>query len=464
MNESREQFTKAAKDWLCESCCVDIRYVAEVAWGGHKLIHSLVNFYPWVSGNPSLFEFQIDAADLVLGQRILVNSALPETLRVLEEALSGEVSIGDNTFSIKTSNGTSFVRENPTNEWTNQLRSMVIAGDSNLIQLSPTVDDELRRASIPFDGLVDAVSWLGIPNFRHDPKRSIRIIVNAPAEIIINESRLFSGELKLVVNVHDSVDLGTVGLALIGYPPKGVSMRRQISGDIKWKNPDEQHRVRGEALIPLPQIGSVLIALSIGSTYVQRQYFVDPATSMNIRYIAVQQFDRELRRVQSQLSTNDSRSFEKAVASLLFMSGFASMLPLESDGPDIITVTPGGQLVLVECTVKTTDGQAKIGNLVSRREALSGTFKLGGHNAPVLTVLVCQSPRVQIAMTDVEFAKHDVLLLASEDLAQHLASIKNFVDPDEICVRGRAKLERLRAAMELSASGSGFDDGNLQLL
>lgn len=441
------QFSKAAREWLCESYHVEFRYVAEIIRSDLKIVHASVQFYPWMEKDPKPFTFHIEAGDLAIGQQVLVGSVLPETLRALDDTLTGQIDIAGRKMILPTNGQFHYLKERTVNEWANQLRLTLTAINQPLLEVSPTLDDDLRQAKIPFDGYTDVVNWLGLPDFRNSSvRRSVTVMVNAPAQIAIGECRLSNNELKLAIDVQKSVDIDSVGVAIIGYPLAGVVSRKQVRDIIDWSSEEINGRFRGSGTIKLPNIDTAFVALSIGKTYVQRHWFIDPARSRNTRYVVAQQFDQNLQKVQAKLNANDGRSFEKAVSALLFMSGFAPLLPLEDDGPDVIAVTPGGQVALIECTLKTTDAMTKIGNLVSRREALRRTFEEGGSSIPLMAVLVCQSPRSQITASDEDLAKHDVLLLSKEDLDQHLLSIRNPTEPDVMYSRGRERLDALRAA------------------
>ena len=336
---------------------------------------------------------------------------------------------------------------------------MIVSG-SGSVQFTPppTLDDALRRAVVPFDGYADLMQWFALNEFIHPSGRpSIAVAVHPPAKIEFPASRLSNGKLTLAVEVTNAIDDRTISVAAMGHPPSGVSLRKQIREDMTWAQVPDESRVRGTGTIELPNAQAALVALSIGNTFVQRQWFNDPTLSKNIRYAAAQEFDHDLTKIKERLHSTDSRSFEKAVAALVFMSGFAPLLPLEDEGPDIVGVTPGGQVALIECTVKTTDAIKKIGNLVARREALREAFVRGRHFNSILAVLVCQQPRSAIHASDVELARHDVLLITREGLDRQALRVQNPVDADQLCNDGNELLLRLkeRNSMLIGQSSQG---------
>ena len=187
---------------------------------------------------------------------------------------------------------------------------------------------------------------------------------------------------------------------------------------------------------------SALAMLMIGASTVRRQWFPDPAKARNNRFMAVQHFDTDLRKIRSAaLESPESAKFEQGVAALLFLLGFSPVLQLETDSPDIIVTTPGGQLVLVECTTKISDFSAKLGKLVDRRGSLSKALAGAGHPPEILAALICRSPRDQIAAHEDELRLHRVLLLTREDLQNSFDRVRHPEDPDKIVTSAKAKLE-----------------------
>jgi hypothetical protein len=270
---------------------------------------------------------------------------------------------------------------------------------------------------------------------------------------MITESVLKEEELTVVIDIMPAVAKSVLTVAVVGSPPAGISLRKQLRDDIVWAMHPDSNRLRGSCVVGLPRAYMALVVLSIGNTSVQRQWFSDPSLSRNVRFAATQEFDRDLAKIKSRLSTTDSRAFEKAVAALMFLSGFSTLLPPEDDGPAIIGVTPTGRVVLVECTTKATDAMSKIGNLVLRREALRATFATGSHSNSLMAALVCQTPRSHMHISAKELAQHGVLLLTHEDLIQQLVRVQNPVDADELYSQGLGRLQGLLSFPEAASFG-----------
>lgn len=195
--------------------------------------------------------------------------------------------------------------------------------------------------------------------------------------------------------------------------------------------------------IALAQADDVLVMLQIEESNVRRQWFIDPARARNNRLLAVQHFDKELRMLKhAVLESADPTKFEHGVAGLLFLLGFTPSVQLETDAPDLVVTTPGGKLVIVECTTRIADFASKIGKLVDRRGSLSKYLSANGHPATLVAVLVCRLPRDQIAALADEPRAHNVILLAGEDIQGGLDRVRSPTDPDAMLETAIARLDR----------------------
>jgi len=243
-----------------------------------------------------------------------------------------------------------------------------------------------------------------------------------------------------------AISSDSIRIAAIGYPQLGVSLRKQMASNFQWKCDQATNRTTGVGRTELPNAYSALVALSVGESVVARQWLRDPTQSKNDRYVAAHAFDSELKILKSRLLDADSKSFEKAVATIFFLNGFAPLLPTNTGGPDIICMTPGGQVVLVECTMKTSDVMTKVGKLVDRREALKDAFQKGRHGNSVTALLVCQAPRARVSATPEELARRGVLLVCAEELNARFDGVQVQGFPDVIVDAMNADLANLNAA------------------
>lgn len=171
--------------------------------------------------------------------------------------------------------------------------------------------------------------------------------------------------------------------------------------------------------------------LMIGPDTVRRHWFLDPNKAANHRLVAVQEFDKDLRMIKQGLfDVPDGAKFEKAVAALGFLLGFAPMMQLETDSPDLVLATPRGRLAIVECTTRVADVVAKVGKLVARRGALARSLQASSYPSDLAVALVCRLPREQIVAHSDFIQSSGVILVAAEELNEALTRVRFRSDPD----------------------------------
>jgi len=447
-------FSAEAKEWLTDRYTVDIRYIAQATGHGNVLINGSMLFYAWMQEglDHNDFEFEIVVGDLIVGQKILTNASLADLRKCIDNAIGGEIVVGTKIMKLPGTAPPHYLRSEPFDEWNNTLRIRISSmgvdttAQRQAVLPNPLLDNKFRKARIPFDGLRDALRWLALPEATaNDWRPSLDLMIYPPVALNTNESKFTNGKLSLVIELAEEAKTRNVGVSVAGSPHVGVSLRKQIGGDIDWPEHAKQSKRIGVAEIEVKNAHSAFVTLSYGSNYAQRHWLGDPSASKKIRYPAAQTFDSELRKIRKMLQSNDSPSFEKAVAAIFFLSGFAPFLPVEQEGPDIICITPGGQIIMVECTTKTTDAQSKIGNLVLRRNQLLENLRKGRHSNTVIAVLAVKCARADILETDGDLAQHDVLLWAKENLQAGLSAVQNRVDPDEIASAMSATINALKA-------------------
>jgi hypothetical protein len=193
----------------------------------------------------------------------------------------------------------------------------------------------------------------------------------------------------------------------------------------------------------MEEADSVLVMLMIGSSTVRRQWLVDSQKARNQRLAATLHFDKDLKMVRrALLEANDSATFERGAASILFLLGFSPAIQLETDAPDLIVATPAGRLAVVECTTRIADFQAKVGKLVDRRASLEKHLTATGHvGFPPVAALICRLPKDQIAALVDDIRAHKVILVTGEDIEASLNQMRFPNNPDKMLADKLAELE-----------------------
>ncbi|MBU1624824.1 MAG: hypothetical protein KJ850_07220 [Gammaproteobacteria bacterium] len=434
-NPYKSQFISAAEDWVCNSSSLDIRYVAIKVGEKTNLLAASIGVSPVP---PKLdMSFSLATEGVFAGQIQESGKSKKEILELLMKAAQGKIDANGLTFELLEDGELGYHSELIWGDkWFSELELQVIGGRNNSFAYSHVdsskIDDALRQATPPFDGLADLVGWLGLKTpVQTSSAPSINLAVMPPVDYDFRACKLEKDLLSLKLLSHPEFDLGKLNFAVRTVPGDGIQSRRQIASDFKWKLSRKGVR-EGKTKIRLKNADSALTMLVIGNTTVRRQWFIDQAKSGNNRLVTVQLFDKELRMVRNALfESSDATRFEMGVASLFFLMGFSSVVQLESDSPDVVVATPSGRLVLVECTTRIADFSLKLGKLVDRKRMLIKQLSDSQSPSTVDGVLVCGVPRDQIAIREEELQKHQIALISKDELYSSLDRVRFHIDPDK---------------------------------
>lgn len=435
-------FLNAAKDWVCNSYSIDMRYFAGKNGDNLQLWEALIMLTPLPSSQDTSFQFETNP--FYAGQSQLSGIPKKTLLQILERAAEGQINVYGHSFNLSNEQPYNYYSEMANSgRWFSDLHLKVASNQPpflTAIDIS-SIENALRRYKLPFDGLADISRWLGL----NDPQRSfvpsINIRVGPPVDLIFPESNLADDRLSLTLHAHPNFNVDQAYLAVSAIPGKALESRKQIGTNINWKRVQNGRRV-GIAQIHIEQADSVLTMLMIGNTTVRRHWFLDSAKARNSRLIAVQHFDKDIRMIKQAILENatDSGRFEKGIAALLFLLGFTPSLQMETDSPDLVVTTPAGKLVIVECTTRIADFSAKLGRLVDRRGSLSKALQASNHYSRVDAALVCALPKDQIATHTDELKNHQIILISKEDLVAAFDRLRFPNDPDEMLDQAVAQL------------------------
>lgn len=379
--------------------------------------------------------FSISTPDLVAGLH-QASVTKEQAIAILKNATVGRLEVDKQTLGLALSEDLDIYSEmTHRDRWFSPLHLRVAARHASGpgATLVAALDVALRRADLPFDGTEDLSKTLGLgADFTGARAPAISLNILPPVDLELASTSLSDNLLTATIHAHSNLDLSEIGLALRAAPGEGLAARRQIGTMIEWGDPVGLLRV-GKARVSMPNADSVLAMLTLGNFTVRRHWVIDPPKVRNARYLALAQFDADLRKIREALfESADSRKFEPAVGALLHMLGFAAAAPLETEAPDLVVATPSGQLVLVECTLKIADFATKVGKLVERRAALSKALAAANLPASVVAALVCRLPRDEIAASAKDLRNFNVLLFSEEDLISFLLKARFLSDPDAL--------------------------------
>lgn len=452
MTESdiRQAFKDGAAGWICDGYSVKVSYVGRKVEGQHAERAELWGAMVAVSGEPARegIDFEIYIDETIFGYTEYRVESRGELEKFLQSAAIGILGVRGQSYWLaddpkNAGIGPAAKRFEILSERDTWFSPLHYRARADFQAPFPTrsvyaLDTALRRADPPFDGLADVAQSLGVNVAAALVEPTISISVFPPADLLFESCQLSNNVLTLVIYAHPNLDTSGVDVSVRAVPGKNMRFRHRVSDKFTWT--DGAGRKTGTATVDLEDANSALVMLVVGKHTVRRQWFLDPAKAPNLRLVAMNTFDKDLKKLKFALfDTDQSRQFEQAVGGLLFMLGFIPAAPTESEAPDLIVMTPGGRLVLVECTFKVSDIESKLGKLVDRREALKNAIRSSSHLTDPVAVLVCRVPKENIVHADAA-KSYDVLLLTGESIQEGLARTHLPNDPDQMIAQALAAL------------------------
>lgn len=435
-------FADAADAWVCDGYWLDFRYIASKVDRCYDLWDASLSLTP-LPPEKNL-SFRIDTAGYCIGQMQRAEDDKGQLISLLDDAIAGKIGLLELPMIFRGDQPLDFYSEiTHRDRWFSALHLLVSGGNRpqpSAMELA-VVDNALRLAEPPFDGLMDVAAWLGLGapgGSMSQPRMEIR--VGPPVDLIFERCSVSNDTLHLTLHAHPGLDPSQVKISYRAVPGNALAARQHATKDLVWGEVRNGRR-EGVAKVKLDNADSVLVMLMLGASTVRRQWFLDPQKARNYRLLATQYFDRDLKMVRNAVfESTDSSKFEHGISSLMFLLGFSPAVQIETDAPDLIAMTPGGKLVVVECTTRVADFASKIGKLVDRRGALSKFLETSGHKYNVISVLVCRLPRDQIAAQADELRARNTILISGEDIAAAFDRLRFPNDPDAMLDAAIARL------------------------
>lgn len=428
-------FFAAVEKWLCDGHSLHVRYLAIKHGDELQILSALIAAIPAAANADR--NFQIVAGNLYAGQIELASQSVADMLEYFNNACAGKISVHGLSLTLKVPAKIEYYSEvRAPDTWYSVLNLQVLGEQVSLPSYQDFADYEnlLRVTSPPFDGITDLVGWLSLADPRYSNRAPyIDLRVGAPVDLLFDDSSLRQDKLVLNFKAMQGFDISKVDVAIRTVPGEGIG-RRLISEQMRWQEARDGYKY-GFLEITQKNAVQILVMLSLNKNTVRRHWFVDPAKSRNVKLASFQAYDTGLPKLRDALlktPEKDSRGFEKAINSLLYLLGFSSAQSIDAEAPDIVAVSPSGRVLIVECTVKTSDTATKIGKLVDRRGVLEKRLKEAELSVSVVALLVCATPRDQISYDQTQLKKQKVVVFAKENIEEALTRLNRDLDPDAL--------------------------------
>lgn len=428
-----EEFLRASKDWIVDGGSLVVRYIARTSNG--RIVDASLTLGPRKITRPR--DFSVKAGPLIAGQKTFRSLSKDDGLGHVDSAIHGHIQLAGLRLELTGVHPHSAYSEMlQRDRWAGGLHLQISGQSWN--EASPAmeslhIDNELRAAKTPFDGINDLCSWLALRDTRVNAQSpAINIRIGMPIDAIFEESRLSNDVLTVGFIAQKNCDLSRLTISTRTFPGEGLKARARTRPSIAWL-PETDDFKRGVQTLNVRKAESVLLMVSYAGQLVRRQWFIDPDKATNRRLLVLQAFDKDLKQLkQGLLETTDAARFERAVIGLLFLLGFNSSPVLETQAPDVVVFTPAGSIAIVECTTKIADFGSKIGKLVDRRNALMSQLEASGNSTRVLSVLISSQPKAQVAAEAERLSALQVVLLTREDIIGGLERVRIPENPESV--------------------------------
>jgi hypothetical protein len=441
-------FNRVFDSWKGGTVQVDIRFLSILVDGVWMLLHADIKLLPLACEIPA--SDIITTSELKVGQiRSSIDSAELDVL--IENARRGELTILDTTMALSPKGGVYTYAPFTLNEPDFGVAQLEVRTNNN-VMLSHQFDyvrtnAELRCNPVPFDGMMDLLSFFGLGTNGHLPQQpTLSVLLHPPADIVVNSCGLEENRLKLKIIKRQNYTPEQVAVGIRQYPNANTSRRKQIGGLFTWTPSELQGFDSGHLEIDVEDCATAQIILSLDGFTVRRLVVLDPHKSLNTRLTDYRYLDPNLTQLNKFLfSPKDSRQLEVGTAALLHLLGASSLNPPGNDTPDVIVETPSKKLALVECTTKVESIREKVGKLVGRRDGLIAAESRYGISRDVMAILLVNQPASSIVDEQEFLSNHQIVLLTVEDISLMLSTIEFPPDLDKFYLE---KLESLRSSQK----------------
>lgn len=194
-----------------------------------------------------------------------------------------------------------------------------------------------------------------------------------------------------------------------------------------WVNEDQVQIARMTLDVPA---AAVINCTAIYDGIAQGYYWlVDPENSQNPRRAAYEVFDPKLESLSATIENasargQDARQLEPAVAVLLWLLGFSIAhlaLPRVRDAADVLAITPGGHLAIIECTTGLLKAENKLALLHARTEAVRRNLAASNNTyRRVLSAIVTTRPSNDVKVDMAAAEQLGILVLTRETIKELL--------------------------------------------
>lgn len=437
-----------------------VEWVSIVAVGvksadGLKLISGRVNLLRAGADLEHPPDLQVET-EHILGRRQLVACSGDAVRQRVDNAISGRLTFDRpvSTFELRTVNLNPFPIRPFGITADIRLPTCRITGDNRFAALQPvggleTADWELRANDPPYHGLDDLMSAIGLPmSNAMENLGQLEVMIVPPAIILSDCGAIRNRMAEVFVWGSPSLRVEDLSVSVKAFPGAGAV---NIARPLHYQGIARLENRAYDTMKFVGDVGddvAVRVFLTIKGLAVNQLWIDDPSQRLHASLVAAEVFDKELGALDQYLlrGRNDqAERFEWAVGTLLYLLGFRILrlgkgTPIE-DGPDLLAITPGGHVAVVECTLGHPDNKDKVAKVLQRsaraREELN---KTGFPASKVLPVVATPMPHEELQDAHADCRRRGALLVDREALTDLRRRAKFAQNPDQIFGEGISAL------------------------
>lgn len=381
----------------------------------------------------SKLDFHVETKHLIAGRKI--KRIEPNTIeQLLCETKEGKIKFSEYSFILDRPS----IRFDPiyhsklSSPHGPRLPNLTISGSERIDMDSQLFDWELRSADQPFDSIDELLGYLWLPRLSEMGDACRIEIIAYPPALISNKSKITDGQVSVILNVAIGIDVSKIKAGFKVFNKNNIDRFSINGGKVNWvKNED---LISGEYSFKVKDVNIVQTFISYDNLALHRWNISDPTKQGNHRYSIYSLFDKNLD-ILNRLLFEERNNFEYGVALLLNILGFSvshhGKIPKLQDGPDIIALTPIGNIGVIECTSGLLDKDDKLAKLVQRTNLIRKKLEETGFGyLLVQPVIITRLTRSEVSGHLEEAGKHDIAVICKEELTELLDRATFLPDPE----------------------------------
>ena len=440
------QFQSLVAHWVKAYNHADYAYVGVKTTGGARLIAGRIFLNPF--SNPQMVApFAYDSEHVIAG-RFVLDISEQDVLTMLESLRCGEMlGVGGTVVSLQPDNSLNTICSPVRHPFVADgirvpnIKSSGISRQTLLSGIEPLfdIDWELKSGQAPFDSLDDLLRHCALPiQSEMGGATWLEIVAGCPA-FITDKSVIDNGEARIECRVASSLDAEALRVGYKIFQGEGnIERRESLSGtSFEWRL--ENGAKEGSCRVQVGDAQLMQAFASYSGVALHQWWITDPNKRLNPRHAIHQVFDDDLELLTKQLfkpESDKAHMFEQAVSTLLNLIGFSTgtygRIPKLQRGPDVIAISPAGNIGVVECTLGLINENDKLAKLVQRTKLIKDKLSQTGYgHLQVLPVVVTPLPRTENSANLEEAGKLGIAVVCKEDIEALIVQVRLSLNPEK---------------------------------